>query len=484
MELVEDGRAITDYGREQQLGTRALLGLFGQVCGAVHHGHLRGVVHRDLKPANVLVGQDGRPKVIDFGIARCLGDTAQLTQQTAEGGLLGTPLYMSPEQVTGADIDGQSDVYALGILLYELLCNAPPFDLTRKSITAIAREILDTEPTPPSKRVPGLSPELDWIVARAIAVDRSRRYASAAELAADVERFCHHQPVLAGPPTATYRLSKLVRRHRLACSLVGLLVIGLIAFGVTVTALLLRATEAEAEVRQRVDELTDEIEVQRKTNRFTRNVVEGLLVSRQPDATPGHRSLEVLDRAAAEMVDLYPDRPELDIPMRITIGRSYYVMGELDKAREHIEGAHALAQTHLDERSINRWVATLELAKILSETSELETSRGAAAPGHDPRARGPRELGSHRRPLPADPGAARQGCPRRGRRAGSAHLRPRGRRARREQPPTGGPHLRPLQRQVRSPPTRPDRSDRTRRRAGRAALRGAQPRSRSPRGPT
>jgi Tol biopolymer transport system component/predicted Ser/Thr protein kinase len=244
MEYV-DGLPITEHCDRRELLTRERLELFAEVCDAAEHAHAKGIVHRDIKPSNVLVAeQEGRarPKIIDFGVAKA---TAQrLTEETAFtslGVMIGTPGYMSPEQsdASEADVDARSDVYSLGILAYELLVGAPPFDprhLRQAGWAEMLRIIREEEPQRPSARLSGLgdtatdvakarqtSPlalsrelrgDLDWITLKALQKDRGRRYASAAELAADVRRHLHDEPVSAGPPGILYRMRKALRRHR------------------------------------------------------------------------------------------------------------------------------------------------------------------------------------------------------------------------------------------------------------------------------
>jgi serine/threonine protein kinase/Tol biopolymer transport system component len=239
------GIPITDYCDRNLLGFRERLTLFQQVCQAVHHAHQKGVIHRDLKPSNVLVMlQEGAPvpKVIDFGVAKAVNQRlTEKTLFTEIGMLIGTPEYMSPEQadLTGLDIDSTTDVYSLGVLLYELLVGALPFDsksLRKAGYAEIQRVIRETEPPKPSARLSTMGEaaqqaarhrrsdvrslirllrgDLEWITMKALEKDRTRRYASAADFAADITRHLGHEPVTARRPEIGYRIRKFVRRHR------------------------------------------------------------------------------------------------------------------------------------------------------------------------------------------------------------------------------------------------------------------------------
>jgi len=239
------GESITDYCDKQRMTIEDRLGLFAQVCEGVQHAHQKGIIHRDIKPSNVLVTvKEGEPqvKVIDFGVAKAI--TQRLTEKTIyteQGQLIGTPEYMSPEQaeMTGADIDTRSDIYSLGVLLYELLTGALPFDQTtlrQAAFGEIQRIIREEEPAKPSTRLSSLGDDsatsakrrrvdpkslyrelrgdLDWIVMKALEKDRSRRYASASEFAKDLHRHRRGEPVEAAPPSKLYRLSRFVRRNQ------------------------------------------------------------------------------------------------------------------------------------------------------------------------------------------------------------------------------------------------------------------------------
>jgi serine/threonine protein kinase len=260
MELVR-GMPITEYCDQSQQNVRNRLNLFMTVCHAVQHAHQKGVIHRDIKPSNVLVTMhDGQPvvKIIDFGIAKAINQ--QLTERTiytAFTELIGTPLYMSPEQaeLSGLDVDTRSDVYSLGVLLYELLTGHTPFDrdsLVKSGLDEVRRMIREDEPPRPSQRISTLKAdaastisqrrgidqrqltrelrgELDWIVMKALEKDRNRRYESASEFSADIEHLLKDEPVAAGPPSALYRFRKFARRRRGVLVSLALIVAALVA---------------------------------------------------------------------------------------------------------------------------------------------------------------------------------------------------------------------------------------------------------------
>jgi serine/threonine protein kinase/WD40 repeat protein len=275
MELVK-GVPIVDYCDQNCLSTRARLDLFVAVCQAVQHAHSKGVIHRDLKPSNILVApHDGVPvvKVIDFGVAKAIGQ--QLTEKTVYTRftqMIGTPLYMSPEQaeINALDVDIRSDVYSLGVLLYELLTGTTPFDKKRFAKAAyeeIRRIIKEEEPPRPSTRLSTLGEtlsqvsarrntepaklsalvrgDLDWIVMKALEKDRTRRYETASSLAADVRRFLSEEPIEARPPSTWYRLRKLARRNKVALITMGLVAASLLVGTALSTWQAIRATRAE-----------------------------------------------------------------------------------------------------------------------------------------------------------------------------------------------------------------------------------------------
>ena len=210
------GRPLLAYADEAGLGPRARLELVAQIADAVQHAHQKGVVHRDLKPANILVDETGQPKILDFGVARVTDADLQTIVQTGAGQLVGTVPYMSPEQIAGdaTRVDPRSDVYSLGVVLYELLTGRLPHDVRNRPIPEAARIIRDEEPSRLSALNPALRGDIETIVAKALEKDRSRRYASAADFAADIRRYLRDEPLVARPASALYQLHKFARRHK------------------------------------------------------------------------------------------------------------------------------------------------------------------------------------------------------------------------------------------------------------------------------
>lgn len=268
MEYIANAKPITEYAREARLSVRDRLRLFRQACEAVAHGHQRGIIHRDLKPSNILVDGAGMVKVIDFGVARTTdSDMAVTTLQTDVGQLVGTVQYMSPEQFDADphDIDIRSDVYALGVVLYELLTDRFPYELSRKAIHEAARIVREEDPPRPSTLHAALRGDLEVIVGTAMAKDRTRRYGSASELSQDLGRWLEGEAIAARAPGVFETLRRFARRHRAAAAAIATAFVLLSGSLVVVIDLLqhaqrqnielqIRTTESEANLAEAVDQ--------------------------------------------------------------------------------------------------------------------------------------------------------------------------------------------------------------------------------------
>jgi len=363
MELVR-GVSITEYCDEHGLSTRVRLELFVDVCHAVQHAHQKGVIHRDLKPSNVLVTHhDGCPvvKVIDFGVAKAMH--SRLTEKTlftAFGRFIGTPAYMSPEQaeLSGLDVDTRTDIYSLGVLLYELLTGTTPFDirdLLEGGLVAVQRTIKEQPPERPSLRistsgsaaiarrrgtdVPALSRllrgDLDWIVMKCLEKERVRRYETASELAADIGRHLDHEAVLAGPPSTAYRLRKFLARNRAAALSVAVVLLGVL---LGLVGLTLGMLEARAEQELALGEA-------RRTKAVTDFLIDTISLSDprvalQPDLSIATFLSTVSEKASVVFVD----RPEAEARLFIAVGRGYKGLGEYERAATHLRRGIDLAR--------------------------------------------------------------------------------------------------------------------------------------------
>ncbi len=338
MEYVS-GQSITEYCDRHKLTTRQRLELFIEVCDGVQYAHQKAIIHRDIKPSNILVTEvDGKPKprIIDFGVAKATaqGLTANALH-TRVGAVVGTPGYMSPEQAdsAGRDVDTRTDIYSLGVLLYELLVGALPVDLTAVPLDQIASRLRDGEVARPSTKVSGLKEksgvtasnrgsdpadlkrelrgDLDAIALKALEFDRSRRYSAPSEMTADIRRHLRHEPVLSRPASTAYRVRKYVRRHRVGVALASAVAILVVSFSVFQTFQLRRITRE----RDRAD-------------RVTRFMTEMFKVS-DPGAARGNSitAREVLDRASREVGSGLAKDPELQAQMMQVMGEVYSSLG-------------------------------------------------------------------------------------------------------------------------------------------------------------
>ncbi len=386
MELVA-GCPITEHCDRGRLDTRERLELFRRVCDGVQHAHQKGILHRDLKPSNVLVTvEDGEPipKIIDFGIAKAT--TSPLTGRslhTEVGQWLGTPEYMSPEQADpmGFDIDTRSDVYSLGVMLYELLVGLRPFELRRTRLEEVLRRIREEEPPRPSTRFSRLGEtsarvarnrrsdppnltrrlrgDLDWITMKALAKERPRRYGSPAELAEDLRRHLEHEPVVAGPPSFAYRLGKFVRRNRTGSIAAALILLALLA-GVAGTTVGLVRARHEAEINRKVSELLMGI----FEGVDPRDPREGTLTARQ-----------ILDRGVADLHDELTDEPRLRARLLVAIARAYYRLGHFDDVGPLLDQALELQRSVPGGDPAGEASARAELGWVSLSDGDYELAR-------------------------------------------------------------------------------------------------------------
>lgn len=254
-----DGQPLTDLSRT--LSFEEKVDLFERVCAVVEHAHRRGIIHRDLKPENILVSETGdtdhpfKLKLLDFGLAKATEDflTEDTSSFTRQGQILGTPEYMSPEQAGESDIDTRTDIYSLGILLFEMLADRPPFRLKSNAAQDVLAFFEHLRKTPPpslssiaSEPIPR---ELDWIVAHAIAPDREQRYATVSEFRNDLVCFRENRPVLAGPPDKLYNIRKFLLRHRKTAIAAALLTVSILSATAISVVMAIRAHEADQETR-------------------------------------------------------------------------------------------------------------------------------------------------------------------------------------------------------------------------------------------
>ncbi len=365
MELI-DGRPLTDYAESADLDTRQRLELFVSICDAVHYAHQRGVIHRDLKPGNVLVDNSGQAKVLDFGVARVTDSDLQTTTlHTAVGELIGTVPYMSPEQVLGdADtIDIRSDVYALGVMLYELLSGKLPHDLRDKAIPEAARIIREDEITPLSSVNRIFRGDLETIVSKTLDKDKDRRYASAAELAADVRRYLADEPITARPASAMYQFRKFARRNRA-------IVIGVAAVFLAVMGGAVVATYGLVQARVGWDDADRQTASLEAVNTFLAD----LLKAAQPEEAQGREVTvrEILDKAAGRITGEFDDQPLVEAQIRTTIGETYNALGSYEEAFEHFETALRLRESYLGIDHLDTMKSMDDLAETWQLRRELE----------------------------------------------------------------------------------------------------------------
>lgn len=388
------GVSLTQYCDRQRLTTRERLQLFLEVCRAIQHAHQKGIIHRDIKPSNILVKtEDGRavPKVIDFGIAKATSHRlTDRTLHTGIGGFVGTPEYMSPEQAdrTALDVDTRSDIYSLGIVLYELLTGLRPYGddgLRGQSEVEIQRIIRDEVPAKPSTRlgtrtsavtevaakrqaevgtlIRQIRGELDWVTMKALEKDRTRRYQTTAELALDVQRYLDNEPVLAGPPSRMYSFRKFVSKHRAAVWAGGAFV-AVLAVSLSVVSLLYYETWSTKQ------KLSLEVQKFGEVNAF----LEDMLASADPNRDGRTvKVVEILDRAATQ-VERFDDEPEVGVALRNTLARTYSGLGLEQQAIEQLNTARAISRSALGANHPEGIETTILLAEMRLRQGRMKES--------------------------------------------------------------------------------------------------------------
>ena len=394
MEFVP-GSPITNYCDEKRLNTRERLELFIKVCDGVHHAHQKAIIHRDLKPGNIMVTElDGKaaPHIIDFGIAKATEKQVESgTLVTQVGMLVGTPGYMAPEQTDSSqDIDTRADVYALGVILYEILTGSLPFDLKqwqKQPLHEVLRQIREDDPPRPSAKlatetrtaiqsadarqaeprqlVSALRGDLDWITMKALEKDRARRYDSPTALSADITRYLTDEPVLASPPSVSYRTGKFVKRHRAAVFAAATVVVMLIALAVSMTV------EAVRIARER-DRANREAAEAKSVSDF---LIHLFNVSDPSEARGGTiTAREILDQGAQQIETNLSSQPLVQARLLETIGSVYQTLGLYPQAQKLLDQSVSIRRKMLGPNNPELLSSLNALARIMRMQGHLSAA--------------------------------------------------------------------------------------------------------------
>jgi thiol-disulfide isomerase/thioredoxin len=365
MEYIPNAKPITEYADDKKLGIAQRLGLFAKVCDAVHHGHQKGIIHRDLKPSNILVDSHGHPRIIDFGVARATdSDLALTTFQTEVGQLIGSLQYMSPEQFEADphDIDTRSDVYALGIVLYELLRGELPYDVARTNVYEAARIAREEEPTRLSAGRPALRGDVETIAQKALEKDRDRRYQSAFGLAQDIRRYISGEAISARPPSIAYQVQVFARRNKTLLGAVGAVFAVLVAGVVVSTALYFQArTERER------------AELQTAKTQTATDFLKEMLSETIPHGYGDEVTIaSLLDLTSERLPDAFKDDPETESEIRRTLAMGYANADRWKESEEHLLAACAIGEEVLGETHPGNLESKSELALLYWITGRNE----------------------------------------------------------------------------------------------------------------
>ncbi len=392
MEFIR-GIPLTQYADTHKLGTRQRLEMVARICDAVNHAHQKGVIHRDLKPGNILVDESGQPKILDFGVARATdSDIQHTTMQTDIGQLVGTVPYMSPEQVSGDpdDLDTRSDVYALGVITYELLAGRLPYDLRKKMIHEAVRVIREEAPTRLSSIHKTLRGDVETIVAKALEKDKARRYPSADSLGSDIRRYLTNETITARPASGWYQLSRFAKRNRVLVAGVAATLLALVGGVVASTLFALNANAERRNTEQAlafqsrmlsgivpyemgrgvVDDLRERID---RKNRDALPAFESAVATiNYSDLARGLIQDNILSRADATLTDRYADRPSLEASLRMSLGEVYAQLNMNTEARGQFERAADLFALINGAGSVERAEALNYAALVAFWDTELQ----------------------------------------------------------------------------------------------------------------
>lgn len=396
MELVR-GKPLTEHVKSENMSTRDRLALFVRVCEAVHHAHQRGVIHRDLKPGNILVEKEGTeaptsevtkeagspsttsprpsgpsclPKILDFGVARVTdSDIAVTTMQTSVGQVIGTLQYMSPEQARGESdrVDVRSDVYSLGVVLYELLSGKLPYDVSKRPVTEAARVIAELDATMLRTVDRSFRGDVETIVQKAMEKDPDRRYQSVADLGADIRRYLGDLPIVARPASTVYQIGKFARRNKVLVGGVVAVMLALLVGVVGTSVGLFRARRAERLAQREAGEARTQEARARRTLEFVRHVISAsdVRLTGGKNWSMGDLLGELAARAESELAD----DPHVARAVYDMIGSSYMAISDLDRAQAFIDRAEKIGLERFGEKSIAH-------VETLNSRIRLERERG------------------------------------------------------------------------------------------------------------
>jgi tetratricopeptide (TPR) repeat protein len=356
MDLIE-GMQLDEYVKQHNLKIRQIMELMRTVCQAVQHAHQNGVIHRDLKPSNIVVTDEGVPFIVDFGLAKNLLEGAPDMTVSIDGEAAGTPAYMSPEQAAGHidKLDTRTDVYSLGVILFTLLTGESPHDLSG-SRYQVMRRIAEEQVRRPRKICPKIDKELEWLLLKALDNEPDRRYATAGELARDIDNYLRSASLIAGPESTIYHIKKLVRRRRaLVTGIAAVLVVftgGLIASGIFAIGRIRARAEAQA------------------VGRLITNVV---IPAANPNINQDMSALFVLDAISKELEEKFEGTPIVEAEIHLQLGTAYWRARQLDRAEEHLKRAiHRREEIPIDKAKPMRRLANVYREQGRLDEAELQ----------------------------------------------------------------------------------------------------------------